>query len=63
MRRQISTPIWFVRMEKRLGEGGERDDMDERGRWLEKMKDPRGDYVVDLVPAKSRHALTPFVSL
>ena len=43
MRRQTSTPLWSVRMEKRLGEGGERDDMDERGRWLEKMKDPRGD--------------------
>jgi len=27
------------------------EDMGERGRWMKRVKDPGGDYVVDLVEA------------
>jgi len=34
--------------------------MDERGRWMKKVKDRGGEYVVD-VPRQSRHALANFL--
>jgi len=38
-----------VRVGGRWGGGGMMGDMDERGRWMQKVKDPDGDYVAELV--------------